>query len=188
MFFKTDFGMDVIYFVMWLLSREIMKMNYYMYYIEYTESSTISSSKHHKSNFCHWKYIAFTGKYSLPPANEIWGKVMFYTGLSVHGGEVLRRHHSPEQHFPLDSTNPHPLPPDSTTQPRTAAPWTGPPPSDEQADGTHLTRMLSYLMKFDSISWHDPDSLKSSHFCMWSAASGMKCCVCDSLECFAQNV
>ena len=35
MFFKTDFGMDVIYFVMWLLSREIMKMNVYMYYIEY---------------------------------------------------------------------------------------------------------------------------------------------------------
>ena len=26
---------------------------------------------------------------SLPPANEVWGKVMFYSCLSVHGGGGL---------------------------------------------------------------------------------------------------
>ena len=88
------------------------------------------------SSLCWWPNVF------LPPANEVWGKVMFLQ-LSVHGGGRCLPL-GLGVHTPLDTpwTHTHtPQPPPPT------------PPYGQQAGGTHHTGMLSFFSLYLISKW-----------------------------------
>ena len=73
-----------------------------------------------------------TRDFSLPPANEVWGKVIFSEVCvknSVHRGEYLGRYPPDQVHPPGPGTPPRPgTPPGRYTYPRDQVPPIGTPP------------------------------------------------------------
>ena len=85
--------------------------------------------------------------FSLPPANKVWGKVMFshLFGQGGGGGVMMSLPSCYGQHHPLDSSSLSPR----TAPPRQHLPTQTAPPTGQQAGSTHPTSMLSCFLCYE---------------------------------------
>ena len=90
----------------------------------------------------------------LPPANEVWGKVMFYTCLSVHGGKgVCLQGGLHLGGVCLQGGLPK----------GSASAGVGNPSGTRKADGAHPTRMLSCFLPHFSYFYNTKIKLYRDH-------------------------